>query len=66
MKGPHFFAKLKKEQARQQKQKEKAARRAQRKAEKGDSPDDVMEVEGEGEAATEDPPAEGDASSETG
>ncbi|HEX2572283.1 MAG TPA: hypothetical protein VH877_22250 [Polyangia bacterium] len=66
MKGPHFFAKLKKEQARQQKQKEKAARRAQRRAGKEDTPDDAMEVEGEGETATAEPPAEGGASSETG
>ncbi len=35
MKGPHFFEKRKKEQARQAKLKEKAERKAQRKAEKG-------------------------------
>ena len=54
MKGPHFFEKRKKEQARQQKQKEKAQRRAQRRAEKGTSSDEPLEGEGEGDTALAD------------
>jgi hypothetical protein len=49
MKGPHFFEKRKREQAKQEKLKQKAERKAQRRAEKGKEEGDGTVAEGDDE-----------------